>query len=142
MDEIDNLFFSDGGFDGEGIVLKDADQALLNVLPIYVLGVLDEQIDPSGEIELVLAVADHYFFKESIDSLEHIRETHLAYSIHRRVIVVFDVPEAFVELEDYLDQQLSSPCIYQDLLDDRVRSVTRRQNLCVGCPVYFSSQQF
>lgn len=72
MDKVNNLFFSDGGFDGKRIILKDADQAFLNVFSIYVLRVLDKQIYPPGEIKLVLAITNNNLFKESIDSLKDI----------------------------------------------------------------------
>ena len=39
--------------------MKDAHKALLNVLSVDIFGVLEEEVDPPGQVELVLLVTYH-----------------------------------------------------------------------------------
>lgn len=63
FDEIVNLLLSDGCLDGLGVVLEDPHQAFLNILSIDIFGVLEEEIDPPGQVELVLFVAHNDLLK-------------------------------------------------------------------------------
>jgi hypothetical protein len=47
LDEVIDFLFGNGGLDSLGVILQDAHQALLYVLPVDVLGVFQEEIDPT-----------------------------------------------------------------------------------------------
>ena len=60
LDQIIDLLLGNGRLDGRRVVLQDANQAFLDVFPVDILGVLEEEIDPPREVKFVLLVPHHY----------------------------------------------------------------------------------
>lgn len=59
LNQIIYFLFGDGCLDGLRIVLKDADKTLLDVFSVDVLGMLEEEIDPSRKVKFILFISHH-----------------------------------------------------------------------------------
>lgn len=63
VDQLIDGLLGNHGSDRNWVVLKDVDQALLDERFVDVVGLLKEELDPSGEVDLVL--------QEILDNLLH-----------------------------------------------------------------------
>jgi hypothetical protein len=85
---------------------------------------LEEEVDPSGEINSVVLVSDGYFLEKFVSALENFGNFVSLGPILCRLAVSFDILEWFIQDENNFNQKFGHACLNQNLLNGRVGGIT------------------
>jgi len=125
FDQIIDFLLSDCRLDGFGVVLKYPHKALLNVLSVDVFRVLEEEVDPPRQVELVLLVTHHDFLQQLVNALENLLDSDPLGAVSRCLGVLLNEDKGNEEVVDDLYKQFSSARFNKNLLDERIGGVSR-----------------
>jgi hypothetical protein len=142
VDELVNDVLGDHCANGDGVVLEDVDQALLDEGPVDVVRLLQEQLDPSREVDLVLQEVLHDFLHKDVAQLEDLSDLQANGAVLSDVVVAEDLLEGLVEREDELDDELGNAGFHQYLLHLQDRTVAGCLDVLVVGGVDLADQQF
>jgi hypothetical protein len=121
--EVLDFALVNGGLDGDGIVVKDVNETLLGVGLIDVVGVLEEEVDPPGNVDPVFLEISGYVLKQDVGVLEDLGDLEADGPILRGFAVELYELEGVVEVVDDLDQDLYDTCLHEDALHGAVGGV-------------------
>ena len=141
VDEFVDGLLGDHGADGDRVVLEDVDEALLDEGLVDVVGLLQEELDPPGEVDLVLQEVLDYLLHQDVGELEDLGDLGADGAVLGELLAAQDLLEGVVQREDQLDDQLRDARLHQDLLHLQNRAVARGLDVLVVRPVDLADEQ-
>lgn len=108
---IDSLF-GDLGSNGDWVVLKDVDQTFLDEWLVDVVRLLQEELNPAGEVDLVLQEIFYDLLDQDVGQFEDLRDLGADGSVLGELLAAEDLLEGIVEREDQLNDQLGNTRLY------------------------------
>ena len=97
--------------------MKDANETFLDIGSVDVVGVLQEEVDPSREVDSVVLVSDGYFLKQFVGAFKNLRNLVSDGSVFGRFVVTLDFFKRFIQDEKNLNQEFSDACFDKNLLN-------------------------
>lgn len=112
IDQLVDSLLGDLGSDGDWVVLKDIDQTFLDEWLVDVVGLLQEELNPAGEVDLVLQEIFYDLLDQDVGEFEDLRNFGADGSILGELLAAEDLLEGVVEREDQLNDQLGNTRLY------------------------------
>jgi hypothetical protein len=73
IDEFNDFVLGNGRLNRSRVVLQNANQTFLNVRSVYVVGMLEEKVDPSREVNSVVFISDGNLLEKLVSALKNFR---------------------------------------------------------------------
>lgn len=84
---------------------------------------LQEEVHPTRQVELVLLVPHHDLLEQLVHSLEDLLDADSLGTVYRRLRVLFDEDEGHKEVVDDLDEEFGGASLDEYLLDEWIGGV-------------------
>lgn len=112
IDQLVDSLLSDHSSDGDWVILEDIDQTLLDEWLVDVVRLLQEELNPPREVDLVLQEIFNDLLDQDVGQFENFREFGADGSVLGELLAAEDLLEGVVEREDQLNDQLSDTGLY------------------------------
>lgn len=111
INEIINGFSLNHSFDRDWIIFEYWDKCLLNESLIDSIWMLQKQLNPSWEIDLVIDKVLHYFLYQNVTEFKDLSNFDSPCFILRYGIIAQDLNEWFIKSKNDFNYQLSNTCL-------------------------------
>lgn len=99
IDELNDFVLGNGSLNRPWVVLQNTNQTFLNVGSVDVIGVLEEKVDPSREVNSVVFISNCNLLEKLIGAFEDFRDLVSQGPVFWRFTVSLDIFERFVQDE-------------------------------------------
>lgn len=112
IDQLIDSLLGDHSSDRNRIILEDIDQTLLDEWLVDVVRLLQEELNPPREVDLVLQEILDDLLDQDVGQFEDFRDLGADGSVLGELLAAEDLLEGVVEREDQLNDQLGDTRLY------------------------------
>lgn len=103
IDQLVDSLLGDLGSNGDWVILKDVDQTFLDEWLVDVVGLLQEELNPAGEVDLVLQEIFYDLLDQDVGEFEDLRDFGADGPVLGELLAAEDLLEGVIEREDQLN---------------------------------------